>query len=232
MAAALSACGGGTAAVGFGAVASAYKFITPAANSQSTYADTIVDNLNNTLNRTIVSTVVAVNADGSYRSTSVDPSGDSVTSGTVDHTFYPTTFALNNAGQETSETVTRPGNVVTTCTSNSHDAGPPTPLAIGQSWAFSYIPCAGAPTFAQTGVLVDTESVTVPAGTFTAYKFQSILSWTTADGTSVTETISHWRNASATDSRIVKETTSYAYGGTPPASGSTVSMSRVLSSYK
>ena len=226
----LAACGGGQA--GSAAAATAYQFITPALGSQNTYADTQVDNLNNTLKRSIVSTVVAVNADGSYRSTSVDPSGDTVGSGTVDQTFYPTAYSLNNAGQETAQQTTRPGNVVVSCAADPHDAGPPAPLSVGQHWSFSYTPCAGAPVFTQAGVLVDTETVTVPAGTFSAYKFQSSLTWTTAGGSAVTETISHWRNASGSDSRIVKETTSYAYTGTAPPAGSPVSLSRQLVSYK
>jgi hypothetical protein len=72
------------------------------------------------------------------------------------------------------------------------------------------------------------ESITVPAGTFNAYKFQITLTGTLPSGTTVSQSTTLWRNAASTNSRMLKEVLTYNYSGTPPAQGTTVSVTHQL----
>jgi hypothetical protein len=231
---ALTACGGaGDSSTD--SLAATYRFITPTAGAKNVFAVTLVDNLNNTLNRTIVESVSTVNADGSFVTMTSDPSNNSVFSGSVDHTVYPTATSYNSSAQETQTVVTPPNGSPTTCTFSPYGAGAPSPLQAGQAWSLMYTESCGGGgsiTNTQSGTYVGTESIAVPAGTFTAYKFQSTVSWTTAGGTTVNESITRWRNAASADSRTLKEILNFTYSGTPPAQGSTVSSTRVLQSYQ
>jgi hypothetical protein len=73
--------------------------------------------------------------------------------------------------------------------------------------------------YLQKGSVVDVESVTVPAGTFTALKLQS--TWTTASGTVRDETVINWRDTKTLYS--LKQEITIAVSGTPPANGYAVS---------
>ncbi|MBV8665506.1 MAG: hypothetical protein JO269_03390 [Burkholderiaceae bacterium] len=241
----LSSCGGGGSGGSGGpgnsvGTVPTYSFVAPVVGAQSLYAETIVDNLNNTLNRSLVYDVTAVNADGSFTHTESDPSNDSITSGSVTYTIYPATQNYNSVGQLTSTTVTPPGSS-TTCLYSPHAGGAPSPLSVGQTWSFAFTTnctsMAGStsqPSMvlaeSQSGALVDMESITVPAGTFNAYKLQSTTTWTTAAGTTVTETTTNWRDASGY-TRSLKEVSTFIYSGAAPAQGSTVTEMQVLQSY-
>jgi len=80
----------------------------------------------------------------------------------------------------------------------------------------------------QTGAVVDVESVTVPAGTYTAVKLQSTDVWTNADGTTITQTAFNWRDVDTTFS--VQRTITRAYSGTLPTTGYEVTAQVVLQS--
>jgi hypothetical protein len=70
--------------------------------------------------------------------------------------------------------------------------------------------------------------VSVPAGTFNAIKLQSTISWTDAQGTMRTQTITNWRDVLTSVS--VKQSVSIAYAGTLPTNGYPVSRQIVLQS--
>jgi carbohydrate-binding DOMON domain-containing protein len=73
-------------------------------------------------------------------------------------------------------------------------------------------PASVAPiTYSQMGSVIDVELVTVPAGTFSAIKLQSTLTWTDTLGTTRTQTVTNWRDVAT--SIWVKEEISYAYSG-------------------
>jgi hypothetical protein len=80
----------------------------------------------------------------------------------------------------------------------------------------------------QTGAVVDVESVTVPAGTFTAVKLQSTDVWTDVNGTTITQTAFNWRDVDTTFS--VQRTITRAYSGTLPTNGYEVTAQVVLQS--
>ena len=232
----LTACGGGSGtSSGGNSSATTYNFITPKAGTQLVFSETLVDNLNNTLNRTVVENVTSINADGSFTSTWADPSGDTDVSGVVDHTQYPTTFNYNSAAQGLSWGVTPYTYSPYGCAVSPHAAGAPSPLSAGQSWTFSYTQVCGSNptlTLTQSGTFVGTESVTVPDGTFNAYKFQSTLTYTESSGTTVVQSITSWRNAAGTDSRSLKDVVNYTYSGSAPLQGSLVSFTRILQSFQ
>ena len=76
--------------------------------------------------------------------------------------------------------------------------------------------------------MLDVETVTVPAGTYSALKLQSVETWTNAAGTTYTDTITNWRDINTLYS--VQETITRVLGGTLPANGDAVSIQTVLQS--
>jgi hypothetical protein len=202
--------------------------------AQSVYADTVVDNTNNSFSRTLVHTVVAINADGSYISTWIDPSGNIVRSFNIDHTVYPTTLNNNSVGQTTISTVRPYLSSPFSCTESPHGAGAPSPLPLGQAWAFVYSENCGngaEVVYTDSGSVVGVENLVVPAGSFNAYKIQSVRTSALATGT-VTETTTVWRNAAANDTRVLKEESNYNYSGLTVALGVTVKDTKVLTSMR
>jgi hypothetical protein len=83
--------------------------------------------------------------------------------------------------------------------------------------------------YTQQGSVVDVESVTVPAGTFTALKFQSTITWTDADGTNRTQTITNWRDTATL--YTLKQQISIAVTGTLPTNGYPVSRSHRIAKH-
>ena len=237
-AALLTACGGGGQSSPPAAAATApvtYNFIAPKAGVQLVFANTLVDNLNNTLTRTVIENVTAVNPDGSFTSASRDLSNNISTSGGTDQTFYPTTYNYNSAAQALNWTVTPYSGAAFDCVATPHAGGAPAFLAFGQTWSFSFTEiCGGSSSvsFNQIGTFVGIESITVPAGTFKAYKIQSLTTLTTPAGTNITEAITQWRTAQGTDARNLKLVINYSYSGTAPAPGSLVSATTELQSFQ
>lgn len=232
-AALLSACGGGGASPAAPASAAAtYRFMPPKMGAQLVYADQQVDTLNNTLNRRAVDDVTAVNADGTFAIHEEDPSHDHIVSGAVDQTLYPTDFNYTAAGQLAGMTMAR-GTAAVHCAFQGSQGAPAT-LAVGTGWNTQYTEtCDGGAgvTYTQTGSLAGIETITIAAGTFSAYKFVSTTTWT-VNGITRTESATRWRDASGNDSRTLKMVRSFAYSGGTPAAGSPVSASRELQSYR
>jgi hypothetical protein len=231
----LSACGGGGSTGGDAAQAAAmatYRFVPPKVGEHLVYADQQVDTLNNTLNRTAVDDVTAVNADGTFTVHEEDPSHNHFVSGAVDQTLYPTDFQYDAAGQLTASTVDD-GTAVTHCTYQGSQGAPAT-LAVGASWSAQYTEtCNGGAgvTYTQNGTLSGVETITIAAGTFSAYKFVSTTTWT-INGITRTESATRWRDASGGDTRTLKMVRTIAYSGGTPAAGSPVTASRELQSYR
>lgn len=225
----LGACGGGNASPAASSVS--YRFVTPVLNSSRAYGETIVDNSNNTIDVGFSDTVTAVNPDGSYVVLSEDQSQQVVIVNGTDYSIVTETGQFNTSGQETSFTyVATDGNLVT-CTYDPHGDGPDFPLLIGASWTLEFTYACDSQTlvtYSQNGTVVDLESVTVPAGTYSALKLQSTVTWTDLQGTTRTQTITNWRDVDTMVS--VKQEISIAYSGVLPANGYAVSRLIVLQS--
>jgi len=213
----LTGCGGSGSNAGS---STTYSLGTPKVNSKNVYADTILDNSNNTINQNLRNVVTAVNAVGSVVFVHDDLNGNSAT---VNGTTYSTpteTITDNNMGQQLSNSFTNANGVLVTCTDAPHGAGPSYPISVGQTWTLNYISTCGTATpisHTQTGVVAVVESVTVPAGTFSAVKLQSTESWTDNNGTTHTETITTWRNTST--GTVVKRVTNFEFSGTALVNG-------------
>jgi hypothetical protein len=211
--------------------AMAYNFVTPEVNSQRTYSRAIVDNFNNTINETLTDTVASVNADGSYVVMEEDPNHNSVTVAGTLYSIPTETVNVNDSGQTTAYSYLAPNGTTITCTYAPHAAGPDFPLMIGQTWTLAFSrTCASNPSvsYAQTGSVVDVEPVSVAAGTFSALKLQSTLTWTDLNGTTRTQNITNWRDVNTMFS--VKESVSTAYSGTMPSKGYAVTSETELQS--
>jgi hypothetical protein len=233
----LGACGGGGGDSGSGSTVQAaatttYQFVPPKAGAHLVYADQQTDTLNNSLNRTVDDDVTAVNADGTYTVHEEDPSHDHIVSGTVDQTLYPTDFQYGAAGQVVALTVDN-GTTVMHCAFQGN-VGAPATLAVGASWNTQYTEtCDGGAgvTYTQSGTLAGVETITIAAGTFSAYKIVSTTTWT-VNGITRTESLTRWRDASGGDTRTLKFVRAIAYSGGTPAAGSEVTASRELQSYR
>ena len=231
----LAACGGGGQdnSPGSTPAAASYQFRTPKAGAHLVYSASLVDNLNNTLNRTVSDDVTAVNADGSFTTHEEDPSHNTIVSGATNQTLYPTDFQYNAAGQPTAWTIAASSGSIR-CTISGGNVGAPASLAVGAGWNTSYTEtCGGSPAtlYTESGTLAGIESVTVPAGTFTAYKFV-VTTTRTLNGITRVESTTRWRDQAGSDSRTVKEASVFTYsGGTPPA-GALLQQVRELQSYR
>lgn len=208
-----------------------YNYVAPTLNTQRTLARTIVDNSGNTINETVVDTVTAVNADGSYVIQQDDPTHNAITLNRTIYSVPTETITVNGSGQDSSETHLSSG-VPVTCTYTPHAAGPNFPLAVGDTWSSSWNVTCGSNTpvaYTQNGSIVETESITVPAGTYTAIKLQSTVSWTDVEGTTHTDSRTTWKDVAPDHARTtIKEQDSYSLSGTVPANGYAVTVTLVL----
>jgi hypothetical protein len=234
----LSGCGGGGGGSGTDAptrtAAVSYTFMRPKLGAHLVYAQKLTDNLNNTINRTMVQDVTAVNADGSFAVHEEDPSHDRTISGSVDHSLYPTDYQYNASGQASSWVITQSTGATITCTVTQGYPGAPSPLSVGQAWTVNYVETCGTgagTALAQSGTLAGVETITVAAGTFSAFKFSSTFT-RTVNGITRTETATRWRDASGTDSRVLKSTSVFTYSGGVPPAGTLVSETSELQSYR
>jgi hypothetical protein len=82
--------------------------------------------------------------------------------------------------------------------------------------------------YSQTGSVVGTESVSVPAGTFATVKLQSTLISTDPNGTTRTWASTTWRDVNT--SIVVKQVVDIAYSGTALMNGYPVSTMTALQS--
>jgi hypothetical protein len=227
-----AACGSSSNSDSGGGSGTAYAFVPPVPGVTRIFAETIVDNADNTIQIGFSDTVAALNADDSYTALVQSTTGDSTI---VNGTNYAVATAKendDNSGQEIGYSFTGVTGALVTCAYTPHAAGPDFPVHVGQTWQIDYTESCdnGSPpvSYTQQGSVVDVESVTVPAGTFTALKLQSTISWTDAAGATRTETITNWRDTTTLYS--LKEQISIARNGTPPTTGYPVSRSIELQS--
>ena len=195
--------------------------MTPALGAQQFYTQTLVDNASNTITQTVRDTVTAVHADGSYDEIQDDPTGNSIT---VNGTLYAVgteTISVSNAGETESYSYVPTGfSAPLNCAYAASGVTGKYPHSVGQSWNFLYtVTCTNdAPTaYTEAGSVVDVESVTVPAGTFTTLKTLVTLTSTNAAGTTTTQTITTWRDT--VTSIVVRRVTNDAYSGTRLSTG-------------
>jgi hypothetical protein len=193
-----------------------YQAVTPLVNVQRQYARTIIDDANNTIQQGYADTVTAVNSDGSYAVLEEDPTHNVLVVNGTTYSIPTRTIDLDASGQETSYVETTSSGQVT-CTFAPHGFGPTYPVTLGESWTLSYTFACGTQTpvtYTQEGSVIDAESVTVPAGTYTALKLQSTLSFTDEQGGTHTQTVTNWRDIATMFS--VKQSIADSYTGTLP----------------
>ncbi len=229
----LAGCGGdgGSGSGNSSGSGMAYDFVIPVLNSMRTYGETVIDNSNNTIDIGYTQSVTAVNADGTVTELLQSTTGNSTIVNGTNYATITETQNFNAMGQETSYVYTAANGTLVTCTFDPHGDGPDWPLRVGQTWAIDYTLTCGtaAPvTYSQMGSVIDVESVTVPAGTYTAIKLHSTLTWTTSDGTTRTQTIANWRDVATSHS--IKQEISITVSGTLPATGYAVSREILLES--
>jgi hypothetical protein len=226
---ALVGCGGGGGgAASTPGTGTSYAFIRPVLNSTRIYSETIVDNSNNTIAIGFSDTVMTVNTDGTYVVLFQPSNPTAIVNGT-NYGGPPETQTFNTSGQETLDVFT--SSKAYTCNFDPHGSGPEFPVQVGMSWSLDYTySCNGGASisYVQAGTVLDVESVTVPAGTFSAIKLQSTLTWTDAQGTTRTQTIANWRDVATSIS--VKQQISVAYSGSLPTTGYPVSREILLES--
>ena len=223
---ALGACGGGG---GSTANPVTYPFVIPAVGSQRLYTRTTVDNSNNSIVQSLQHTVTAVNPGGNFVYTSEDPNHETVVVDGTNYSIPTESVTANGSGQDLSYTIDEASGSEESCTEDPHGAGPDYPVSVGMSWTLAFtVACGGAAGIAydQSGTVVDLETVTVPAGTFTALKLQSTIVWTDSLGGTRTESITNWRDASSGLS--IKQVIAYTWSGPTPAGGYAVSETLVL----
>jgi hypothetical protein len=176
----LAGCGGGSGSPSGSGSSTSYGFVTPVLNSTRAYSETIIDNSNNTIDVGFSDTVTAVDPDGSYVIVSEDPSHEILIVNGTDYSIVTETGQFNNAAQETSFTYLAVDGSQVTCTYDPHGDGPDYPLSVGAIWTLEFTYACGSQGpvhYAQEGTVVDLESVTVPAGTYSALKLQSTVTW-------------------------------------------------------
>jgi hypothetical protein len=226
----LFGCGGGGGSGNAPGMGTAYALVPPVVNSMRTYSETIVDNADNTIDIGYTQTVTAVAADGTITEMQQSTTGSStIVNGTNYAPIAETEVYDGSSGEETSYTYTAAGGNVVICIYDPRDGGPDFPLTVGQTWTIDYTFACGTQspvTYEQKGSVVDVESVTVPAGTFTALKLQSTVTWTNAQGTTRTQTVTNWRDTATSHS--VKQDITIAVSGTLPATGYAVSRKILL----
>jgi len=225
-AALISACSGDN---GSSSMPTSYDFVTPMANAQRNYQETIVDNVGNTIVETYSQTVTTVNSDGSYVLLQDDTTGNAIIEDGTTYTIPTETINVNNNGQQTTYSYVNTSGATVDCTYAPHGPSPDFPLTVGQTWTLQYTLTCGstaAVSHTQTGTVVDVESVTVPAGTYNALKLQSTDTSTNAKGTTLTQTTTNWRDVVTGFS--VQRNSTRAYSGTLPTTGYPVTITLVL----
>jgi hypothetical protein len=222
----VTACNGDN---GSSSMPASYDYVAPTANAQENYKETIIDNVGNTIVETYSQTITAVNSDGSYVVLEEDTTGNAIIEDGRTYTIPTETINVNNNGQEMTYSFTNTSGAAEVCTYSPHGPGPDFPLTVGQTWTLQYtLTCgsAAAVSHTQTGTVVDVESVTVPAGTYNTLKLQTTDTSTNANGTTITQTSTNWRDAASGFS--VQRSTTRAYSGTLPKTGYPVNISIVL----
>ena len=234
----LAACGGGGTSNDSSSAQSsaAYSVVAPTQGAQSIYSETLVDNLNNSVNRNIINTILAVNGDGTFSVSFKDPNNNIVKTGTVDHSFYPQVYNYTSHGTEIDRTIIFPDGTSTKCVASSNNSDSSgNPRLPGETIHVSYTETCGISvpiSYKITSLYVGQESITIPAGTYLAYKFQDTIVYTLPTGTTVTNSAIYWRSMTNLGNTLIKASDTYTYSGVTPPQGATVSATRTLQSQK
>lgn len=227
----VSGCGG-SGGGGGPTQATNYSPSPPAVGAQRISNVTIVDNSNNTISMEggLRLLITSVNADGSYVYHQDDPMHNtSIVNGT-NYSVSPADITTNALGQTKSITYTA-SNL--NCTFSPNGGGPKYPVQIGDEWSVTWTEtCGNSPsvTYIQTGKVVDIETITVPAGTFSALHFTSTTTYVSPLGTATTSMTDTYKRTS--DLMSIKSVSSYSYSGTPPSNGYQISRTTELKSYQ
>lgn len=226
---ALAACGGGGGGTST-PPGPTYSFATPTVGEQRTYAVTDTDNSSNTINLTSQQTVTSVNSDGTFDVNIIDPTGTSVIVNGTDYSIIPGAWVEDSSGRDLSVLFSPVSAPSYTCTYNPNGLGPGFPISVGQTWQLSFIETCGGSgvSYTQTGTVEDVETIAVTAGSFKTVRLSSTVTWTTAAGGNVTETITRW--VDSTTGRGVKESANFARTGVLPVSSYLVSQTVELQS--
>jgi hypothetical protein len=215
----LAGCGGGSSEP------PSYGFVTPAMNSQRTYAVTDTTPTSTSVN-TVIRTVNTVNSDGSFSYSETVPGGT-----VTGPNFMAGDYSVDGTGHILRATLNpgTPGAI--SCTDSPRGSGPVFPLTVGVGWNSSYqsgpvlpLPAVTPPgrqiyvitgcsfsaaSYTETGSVTDVESITVAAGTFIAVRLEITISWDVCPA-GCRETITEWRDSS--DGQLLKSAATYSYG--------------------
>jgi len=233
--ASLCACGGSSAPPPPPAPAPApatFTWVAPALGSASTWNRTLTDSAGTRETMQIRQTVSAVHEDGSLVYTYDDPTGTQVSADGLLFRTTPETANVSARGSTLDYTVTSTTGAQTTCVyaypggavaaelgraralGLAHVAS----LQVGESWQTSYTIACGsdAPvTYSVTAAVYPVETVTVPAGTFQAFRETVSEAWTSgangqfSNGAGITS----WRETSGS-LQVVKLDESIVHGDT------------------
>lgn len=230
----LAGCGGGGGGGSgqSGGEGTVYEVVPPVPGVTRIYAETVVDNSNDTIQIGYSETVESVQSDGGYVTDVQSTTGASTIVDGTNYAVATQSETVDASGQELSYTYHAASGAAVTCTYDPHASGPDFPVQVGLSWQIEFtLSCSDGSAsivYAQQGTVADVESVTVPAGTYTALKLESTLDWTDANGTERTESITNWRDTKTLYS--VKQQIHIEVSGTVPASGYAVSRTIELES--
>ncbi len=207
-----------------------YPFKAPPMGTVRTYGVTIIDNAGNTIQVGYSDTTVSVSASGEYTAAVTSTTGSSTIVDGTNYAVMTQSELYDTSGQEISYSFKNSSGADITCAYDPHAAGPDFPVKVGQTWDFQYVQSCDnsspAITYRQQGSVVDVEPVIVPAGTFTALKLESTITWTNSAGTTRVETVTNWRDTKTLFS--LKESITIAVSGNMPANGYAVSRTTEL----
>ena len=235
----LAACGGGGGgdATGGGPATTqgaSYQYVPPAQGQSGTYTTTVTDSSGNSATYSGIATVTQVNADGSSVTSWQYPGSSG--NYTLDGFTYgndPYLYNYDSKGQliQSQDVAATADQVV--CTYSYPGGGAPSSAVPGQSWNSSQAESCGGNdigTFTETTTYLGIESLTVPAGTFSAYKLQTVDVSATASVPNLV--VTNWYDTSATGSLLLKVTTQYADTGSTSSSEPNSSTDMELTSYQ
>ena len=230
----LAACGGGSSdtdtSTSSSSSSSTYNYVIPAVGTKRAFARTITDNASNKINQSYTETVTAASAT-SFSQSIIDPTATSqVVNGTT-YRIAPLSRTINASGQVTAEIYNIDQTNPNSCTFTPSEGGVAYPLSIGQTWNAPWSERCSLTTprtATDSGLVVDLETVTVPAGTFSTVKVQGVTSFQVATGSTLTQNTTQWRDVNT--GLVVQLLDTYSYSGAVPSTGYATQIVTVLQS--
>jgi len=167
-----------------------YSEVTPTPGSVDTFTSVWVDEALNTVAEGYEERVTAVDPDGSYQLTLDDPSNQTITVNGITYHYNPEVaqYGATSANNVVSGyTDTLPSGAIATCTVAFRSGIHAKPYYVGQTFSTHETDTCGSVSteYVTAGSVTAVESVTVPAGTFSALKESYSTSWTTASGQAI-----------------------------------------------